>query len=370
MIKRFGMLVVAPLVAAAWLTGCAAREGDDGRDAGEDIDYSTLDPVTVIYEASKKFGELPDVMSSSKHPVSDAKVTLGRQLFYDKRLSKNQDLACNSCHDLSMYGVDRHSGANASTSLGHRGQKGTRNAPSVYNAALHIAQFWDGRAVDVEEQAKGPVLNPIEMAMKDGPTVVKVLKSIPGYAPLFSAAFPGVADPITYDNMGIAIGAFERKLVTPDRFDRYMNGEMGALTKPEIDGFLVFMHAGCPTCHAGPGVGGAAYKKLGALKMYKTDDVGRFAVTKKEADRYFFKVPSLRNVEKTAPYFHDGSQPTLPDAVRFMSEYQTVNGKLSDAEINQVVTFLKSLTGELPKSYITEPAMLPNGPNTPAPDPN
>jgi cytochrome c peroxidase len=247
---------------------------------------------------------------------------------------------------------------------------GTRNAPSAYNAALHIAQFWDGRAVDVEEQAKGPVLNPIEMAMKDAPSVVKVLKSIPGYQPLFAAAFPGVSDPITYDNMGVAIGAFERKLVTQDRFDRYLSGEMTALTQPEIDGFLVFTRAGCPACHQGPGIGGSVYKKLGALKMYKTDDVGRYAVTKKEADKYFFKVPSLRNVEKTAPYFHDGSQATLVDAVRFMSEYQTAEGKLSDAEIAQVVTFLKTLTGELPKAYIAEPAMLPNGPNTPAPDPN
>jgi cytochrome c peroxidase len=268
-----------------------------------------------------------------------------------------------------MYGVDHHSGANAATSLGHRGQSGTRNAPSVYNAALHIAQFWDGRAVDVEEQAKGPILNPIEMAMPTNTAVVKVLKSIPGYAPLFASAFPGVADPITYDNLGIAIGAFERKLVTQDRFDRYMDGDMKALSQAEIDGLETFTRAGCPTCHSGPGIGGAGYRKLGALKMYKTDDVGRYAVTKKEADRYFFKVPSLRNVDKTAPYFHDGSQTTLVSAVRFMSEYQTANGKLSDPEIAQVVTFLKSLTGELPMSYIAEPPMLPSGPTTPAPDP-
>ena len=364
------VITALPLIAAALLTGCVAKTDEDDPDAGFEEDITTLDPQTLVATAKKKFGLLPDVMTSAKRPMSDAKVTLGRQLYFDKRLSKNHDLACNTCHDLTQYGVDRHSGANSATSLGHRNQAGTRNAPTVYNAALHIAQFWDGRAADVEEQAKGPIVNPIEMAMPDNASVVKVLKSVPGYAPLFKSAFPGVSDPITYDNRAIAIGAFERKLVTQDRFDKYLEGDVKALTQPEIDGLMVFIRTGCSACHSGPGIGGSVYKELGALKKYPTTDVGRFAVTKKEADRFFFKVPSLRNVEKTAPYFHDGSQATLNDAVRVMSEYQTTNGKLTEAEITQVVTFLKSLTGEIPKSYIVEPAALPDGPTTPPPNPN
>jgi cytochrome c peroxidase len=199
---------------------------------------------------------------------------------------------------------------------------------------------------------------------------VSVLKSIPGYKPLFQAAFPGVSDPITYDNVGIAIGAFERKLTTKDRFDEYLGGDPEALTPAEVRGLFVFQNAGCPACHTGPGIGGLLYRKLGELKVYPSTDLGRYEVTKKDSDRNMFKVPSLRNVEKTAPYFHDGSQATLAAAVRTMSEYQTANGKLSDSDVNDVVTFLKCLTGELPTDYIKEPALLPGSATTPAPDPS
>jgi cytochrome c peroxidase len=359
---------ILALAAYACLAGCASKQGDAG-DAGADDATGDPGPAFTLEQANKSFAQLPSVMQSSKHPISDAKVTLGRQLFYDARLSKNQDLACVTCHALSAYGVDRR-GGQPTVSLGDRSQPGTRNAPTVYNAALHIAEFWDGRAADVEEQAKGPILNPIEMAMPDAATVVKVVKSIPGYSPLFASAFPGAGDPVTYDNLGIAIGAFERKLVTKDRFDRYLAGEEDALSDVELRGLDTFLNSGCPTCHEGPGIGGTSYRKIGVLKAYPTTDVGRYAVTKVEKDRYAFKVPSLRNIDKTGPYFHDGSQATLPDAVRTMAEYQTAKGMLSDAEVTDVVAFLKALTGELPTSYIQEPMALASGSTTPAPDPN
>jgi len=356
------------LVAAAALGGCTNAQ-DGGTDALTSEDLGGLDPETIRAEAVDEFGVLSDVQTSAKRPMSDAKITLGRQLFYEKRLSKNQDLSCNSCHDLAAYGVDRRSGS-GKTSLGHRGQIGTRNTPSVYNAARQIAQFWDGRAVDVEEQAKGPIINPVEMAMPNAAAVVSVVKSIPGYLPLFRAAFPGVGDPITHDNVGIALGAFERKLSTRDRFDRYMSGDKDALSPDEVRGLFVFMNSGCPACHTGPGLGGELYRKLGELKVYPSSDPGRFAVTKKEMDRNVFKVPSLRNIDKTGPYFHDGSQATLLDAIRTMSEYQTANGKLSEDDVQSVATFLRALTGELPSEYIKEPATLPGSATTPKPDPS
>jgi cytochrome c peroxidase len=353
---------------AAALTGCSNAQGEGDALTAEDL--GGLDPETVRAEAIQKFGVLPDVQANSKRPLTDAKTTLGRQLFYEKRLSKNQDLACNTCHDLNAYGVDRRSGS-VKTSLGHRGQLGTRNAPTVYNAARHVAQFWDGRAVDVEEQAKGPILNPVEMALPNAAAVVSMLKSIPGYMPLFQAAFPGVKDPITYDNVGIAIGAFERKLVTQDRFDDYLSGDKDVLSPDEVRGLYVFLNSGCPACHTGPGVGGELYRKMGDVKVYPSNgDTGRFEVTKKEMDRNVFKVPSLRNIDRTGPYFHDGSQSTLTAAIRTMSEYQTIGGKLSDDEVNSIATFLKSLTGELPSAYIKEPALLPGSATTPAPNPN
>lgn len=361
---------VSVLMAAA-ATSCTNAQGDgDGAETLGPQDLGGQDPESVRAEALKEFGVLSDVQTSSKHPLSDAKVNLGRQLFYEKRLSKNQDLACNTCHSLTDFGVDHRSGS-GKTSLGHRGQLGTRNSPSVYNAARQVAQFWDGRAADVEEQAKGPILNPVEMALPNAAAVVTVLKSIPGYMPLFQAAFPGVKDPITYDNVGIAIGAFERKLTTPDRFDDYLGGDKGALNAAELRGLYVFLNSGCPACHTGPGIGGELYRKLGDVKAYPGNgDVGRYEVTKKEMDRYVFKVPSLRNVDRTGPYFHDGSQPTLTAAIRTMSEYQTLAGKLSDDDVNAIATFLKALTGELPSDYIKEPTLLPGSATTPKPDPS
>jgi cytochrome c peroxidase len=294
-------------------------------------------------------------MESGKNPITDAKIQLGRTLYYEKRLSRNRDVSCNTCHLLNKFGVD---GERFST--GDKGQKGGRNAPTVYNAAGHTAQFWDGRAADVEEQAKGPVLNPVEMAMPDSASVVKVLKGIPEYVAMFRKAFPGQADPVTFDNMAAAIGAFERKLVTPSRWDKYLGGDHGALTPVEQAGFMKFTDVGCHTCHNGPFVGGKVFQKLGLAKPYPDNaDPGRIAVTKQKSDEMVFKAPSLRNIEKTGPYFHNGSSTTLDGAVRDMAEYQ-LGRKLPEAHVKSIVAWLKTLTGEIPKEYIKEPPLPGN----------
>lgn len=302
--------------------------------------------------ARKLFKPLPASFESSKNPATEAKVNLGRVLFYDTRLSKAKDISCNSCHNLSTYGVD-----NQPTSTGFRNQKGGRNSPTVYNAAGHFVQFWDGRAPDVEAQAKGPVMNPVEMAMDAEKEVVARLKAVPGYAAMFKAAFPGQADPVTFDNMAIAIGAFERGLVTPSRWDAYLRGDASALTAAEKAGFKQFVDTGCAGCHSGALVGGSVYQKVGLVKPWNNQkDPGRYQVTKKDPDKMVFKVPSLRNISKTGPYFHDGSVPALDAAVRDMADYQC--GKpLTDAQVKSIVTWLNSLTGTIPADYIKKPAM-------------
>lgn len=310
------------------------------------------------------FKPLPATMESPANPITDAKIELGRMLYYENRLSKNQDMSCNTCHLLDKYGVD-----GLPTSTGHRKQKGGRNAPTVYNAALHVAQFWDGRAADVEEQAKGPVMNPIEMAMPDEKHVLKVLKSIPGYAGAFAKAFPGEKDPINYDNMARAIGAFERKLVTPSRFDRYLAGDAAALSAAEKEGLDAFVQNGCTACHTGAAVGGGMFQKLGLVKPWPdTSDPGRAKVTSKETDAMVFKVPSLRNIEKTGPYFHDGKIAQLGEVVAKMADHQ-LGRTLTPADIGKIVTFLNALTGEIPADYVKPPQLPPSGPDTPKPDP-
>jgi cytochrome c peroxidase len=311
----------------------------------------------------KVFGRLPEVMASEKNPITEEKVRLGRMLYYDTRLSKSQTLSCNSCHKLEAWGVD-----NQPTSEGHKGQHGDRNSPTVYNAAGHVAQFWDGRAADVEEQAKGPVLNPVEMAMPSEKYVLEVLKSMPGYVEAFRAAFPGEKDPVTYDNFARAVGAFERKLVTPSRWDRFLAGDAAALTAAEKKGLEEFLTAGCQTCHMGPYVGGSMFQKLGVVKPWPDEsDLGRFKVTSNPADRFVFKVPSLRNVAKTGPYFHNGKVATLNEAVRLMAEYE-LGLELKPAQIEAIVTFLNALTGELPADYIRPPELPASTEKTPKPD--
>lgn len=300
----------------------------------------------------RMMGALPDVMTSPGNPITEAKIELGRTLFYEPRLSKDGTVSCNSCHDLQRYGVD---GKRVST--GFKSQTGSRNSPTVYNAAGHLAQFWDGRAPDVEEQAKGPILNPVEMAMPDASEVVARLKAISGYAPLFERSFPGTRDPITFDNMALAIGAFERKLVTPSRWDAFLKGDRSAITGDEMAGHHEFMHSGCATCHNGPYVGGGMFQKLGVRTAWPDDtDPGRYGVTRSETDRLVFKVPSLRNVAKTGPYFHDGSVGTLDEAVRLMGKHQ-LDSTLTERQVRQIIAWFQTLTGEIPAEYIKAPKL-------------
>jgi cytochrome c peroxidase len=310
-----------------------------------------VDRAELRSRAQAILGVLPAEATTPDNPITPEKTELGRMLYYDTRMSINDKIACNSCHVLSQYGVD-----NEPTSLGHAGERGARNSPTVYNAAFQFAQFWDGRAKNVEEQAKGPVLNPVEMGMPDANYVVKVLKGIPGYAPLFAAAFPGQSDPINYDNVADAIGAFERQLVTPSPFDDFLGGQLDALNDAEAAGLQTFLDTGCPTCHSGFTVGGQMFQKIGLVHPYPTKDLGRYDVTKNEADKYVFKVPSLRNVAKTWPYFSDGSIKDLPEAVRLMAWHQ-LGKKLTDDEIQSIVTFLGTLTGRIDTKFVAKPAL-------------
>jgi cytochrome c peroxidase len=309
------------------------------------------------------FAPLPASVASAAGEPTVEQIALGRLLYYEPRLSRSQKISCNSCHDLANYGVDGQP-----TSDGHKGQKGDRNSPTVFNAAGHFAQFWDGRATDVEEQAKGPVLNPVEMAMPTSAVVVQVLESMPEYVELFARAFPGERKPITYDNMARAIGAFERRLMTPSRWDALLNGDDAALTPEEQVGLKTFLETGCQACHNGALLGGSSYQRLGAVKAYPgLTDPGRFKVTKSEADRGVFKVPSLRDVEKTGPYYHDGQVATLDEAVRRMAEYQ-LGKTLTSEQTSQIVVFLKSLTGKIDREYIKAPVLPPSTARTPKPD--
>lgn len=282
---------------------------------------------------------LPDKMPGAEHD-SPVLVALGRKLFLDKRLSSNNSQSCNSCHNVEGKGggVD-----NQPTSPGAFGKRGGRNSPTVLNAGLQLAQFWDGRAADLVAQAKGPVLNPIEMAMPGEAEVVKKIGAEKDYPPLFDKAFPGAGGRITYDNIARAIAAFERTLITRDRFDDLLKGNDKALAPLELKGADLFFKTGCTTCHTGPLIGGNTYMKVGLVNRYETADLGRFDVTKDNDDKLKFKVPTLRNIGLTSPYFHDGKIATLPEAVKQMAWLQ-LGKELKDDEVKAIVAFLGSLT--------------------------
>jgi cytochrome c peroxidase len=310
-----------------------------------------LDKPALRERARGTFGAIARFDPGSGTEAEQARRDLGRMLYYDGRLSVNDQISCNSCHDLARFGVDGEP-----TSPGHAGERGGRNSPTSLNAFGHIAQFWDGRAKDVEEQAKGPVLNPVEMGMADEATVVAKIKAIDGYGPLFAKAFPDADDPITYDNIAGAIGAFERGLSTPGRFDAWLNGDDKTLTDAELQGLQTFLDTGCIACHQGPLLGGMMYQKLGLVRPYETTDIGRAEVTGNDVEKFFFKVPSLRNVAETGPYFHDGSVKTLPEAVKLMAAHQ-LGRDLDEATIAGITTFLAALTGEVDASYTAKPEL-------------
>ena len=299
--------------------------------------------------AQALFKPLPEPQAASADMVE-----LGRMLYYDPRLSMSGKISCNSCHNLKSYGVD-----GKATSSGDKGQLGGRNSPTVYNASLHLAQFWDGRSPDVEDQAMGPVLNSVEMAMPDDKHVATVLSAIPYYKARFQKLFPDQKTPVTLRNAAAAIGAFERGLSTPSKFDDYLKGDLEALSPAEEKGLETFVGVGCASCHSGVAVGGSSYQKMGLKVPYPDADVGRFGVTGKERDREVFKVPSLRNITETGPYLHRGQVTELAETVQLMGHHQ-LGKELSPAEIDEIRTFLGALKGQIPEDYIAPPTLPPD----------
>lgn len=293
--------------------------------------------------------------------INLAMVELGKKLYFDPRLSKSGFISCNSCHNLSMGGSD-----NLKTSIGHHWNQGPINAPTVLNSSMNVAQFWDGRAADLKEQAGGPIANPGEMAFTHL-LAIEVLESIPQYVREFTLVFG--SDSITIDEVTEAIAEFEKTLVTPNgRFDLWLLGDTNAITAEELAGYQLFKSSGCVACHNGPAVGGSSFQKMGLVAPYETKNAaqGLIDVTGNDADRFKFKVPTLRNVELTYPYFHDGEAPTLDDAVRVMGQLQ-LGKNFEQKDIDQIVAFLKTLTGEQPVFLL--PLLPPSTDNTPRPEP-
>ena len=290
-----------------------------------------------------------------------AKVELGKQLFFEPRLSKSGFISCNSCHNLSMGGTD-----NLPSSVGHRWAQGSINAPTVLNSSMSLAQFWDGRAADLKAQAGGPIANPVEMAFSHV-LAVAVLQSIPPYRRSFKAIYK--ADRISIDEVTDAIAAFEETLVTPNsRFDQWLKGDDKALSQTELEGYQLFKEVGCIACHNGPAVGGRSFQKMGMVEPYHTANPsqGVAALSGKDADRFTFKVPTLRNVELTYPYFHDGAYWALEDAIDVMARLQ-LGKKLDRERIDKITAFLKTLTGDQPNFAL--PILPPSNRDTPRPQP-
>ena len=297
------------------------------------------DAKALLEQAKELFARLPDKMPGSENDTPE-KIALGKKLYFETKISINNSQSCNSCHrlDEKLGGVD-----GLATSLGAQGEAGGRNAPTTLNAGLHIAQFWDGRAADLAAQAKGPVLNPIEMGMPAEDTVLQRLKEN-DYLPLFKSVFPAAENPLTYDNFAEAVAAFERTLITRDRFDDFLAGKPKALSTRQLQGLSLFIETGCADCHGGALLGGDRYEKMGDVNPYANKkDLGRFEVDKKEESKFVFKVPSLRNIAITAPYFHDGKVARLPVAVKQMAKLQ-LDEELTTEQAQVITAFLRTLT--------------------------
>jgi len=316
-------------------------------------------------DANGLFKPIPYAPPALKdNPMTLDKIELGKMLFFEPRLSKSSLLSCNTCHNLGFGGDDYQE-----TSIGHGWQKGPRNAPTVLNSVFNLAQFWDGRAADLKEQAKGPVQASVEMNSTPDRVVV-VLKSMPEYTELFKKAFPGDKDPVSFDNMAKAIEAFEATLLTPDsKFDLYLKGDKNALNKDEKKGLELFINKGCADCHAGVNMGGEDYYTFGVVERpdskIVSGDKGRFSVTNTASDEYVFKSPSLRNIEYTAPYFHSGKVWSLEEAVAIMGSAQ-LGISLTDSDSKLITAFLKTLTGVQPK--VDYPVLPPSTDATPKPE--
>jgi len=328
-------------------------------------------PMAWAMEALPKVVPVP-----ADNPQTPAKIELGKTLYFDPRLSVDATVSCNSCHNVMAAGEDGRP-----VGVGVRGQRGGRGSPTVWNSAFHTVQFWDGRAASLEEQAKGPLTNPIEMGMPNHDAVMARVKTIPGYVAMFKAAFPKDADPVTIDNLAKAIASFERTLITPDSaFDLYKRGNKKAMSEAAVRGMKLVEEIGCTACHTGPNFAGEGlkmgegnYQPFPQIPGSKYDkqydllsDKGRFEVTKDKEDMHKWRVPTWRNVAVTAPYFHNGKVRTLDEAVRVMAKTQ-LDQDLTEAQVGDIVAFLNALTGKFPKITAPQLPLLVNDTLTPEP---
>ncbi len=296
----------------------------------------------ALHEAAvSMIGPIPEAPRDAAD--SEALVSLGKRLFMDPVLSADRSVSCQTCHQLGVRGSGTD---NRRVSVGVGGKEGVRNSPTVWNAAFHTAQFWDGRAPDLETQALQPMVNPVEMGFANHGEALRRLQQHAEYPGLFRAAFPGERQPISTTTLTQALAAFQRTLTTSDRFDRFQRGDLEALNGRELKGLALFMELGCISCHNGPLLGGNSFRRVGGVIPYEnTTDMGRYAITGVEADRYVFKVPSLRNVELTAPYFHDGSRPTLESAIITMGRLQ-LGKELNRLQVRYLADYLRTLTDD------------------------
>ena len=302
------------------------------------------------------------VVVNKENPITDEKVLLGKVLYHDKNLSAKKNISCNSCHIVDKFGVD-----NLALSPGDEGKLGLRNSPTVINSAFQFAQFWDGRAKDIEEQAGMPILEKLEHNIPSKEFLEKRLRGISKYKELFSSAFPKDKEPITYTNIEKAIGAFERTLVATSRFDKYLLGDENALSVEEKKGLDIFINTGCITCHTGNMLGGNMMHKFplfGKPSDYLKDasDLGKARDTKVETDKYMWKVSPLRNITKTAPYFHNGEVNSLFESIKIMAKAQ-LGKDLEDDKVNKIQSFLKSLEGDITEEQKTIPTEILNSLN-------
>jgi len=342
----------ASLTCAGLLTGAIASV----------VSADTSDQA-LLERAQQLFKPLPADAGTAQRPITPERVALGRALFFETRVSTDGKVSCGSCHLPSFYGTDA-----LSVSVGNSGKLVPRNAPTVFNTALQFVQHYGGNRADVEEQAVKALLSPLAYGNADYAAFEARLRALPGYRPMFEQAFPGEAEPVTVANWGSAIGAYERVLLTPAPFDRYLKGDTAALSAQAQRGLDKFMSYGCAGCHNGVTVGGQMYQKFGLTQDYwtltgssekellKGRDKGRFHDTKNDADAFIFKVQQLRNVAVTPPYFHDGSVARLGDAVRIMGKLQ-LGRDLNDADVSDIVAFLGSLTGEVPAQFANVPSL-------------
>jgi len=340
-------LAFSTLAAGALATAVSADDGDAG----------------LLTRAQALFKPLPAAAEAPDRPVTPERVALGRVLFFETRLSSDGKQSCAECHQPIFYGTD-----GLALSIGNKGRELPRNVPTVFNTALQFKQHYGGNRVDVEEQAVKALLSPLAYGNPDYASAEAKLRAIPGYRPMFEKAFPGEAEPVTATNWGLAIGAYERSLMTPAPFDRYLAGDTAAIGAQAKRGLDKFIGYGCAGCHGGVVLGGQMFQKFGIVADYWTEtgstekellkgrDKGRFHDSKDEADAFMFKVQQLRNVAVTPPYFHDGSVATLPEAVRVMGKLQ-LGRDLAKQDIADIVAFLETLTGVSPENFIKVPEL-------------